>query len=95
MSLKLDDYAGYYVRTKTTCAPVDGHILRGRQEVCCLVDWQKRARQIMSSMAYRNYGQLKEAPGIAGSDGTGDSPCFQGTGERQGEGEEKKQVTEI
>ena len=53
--------------------PVDGHILRGRQEVCCLVDWQKRARQIMSSMAYRNYGQLKEAPGLP---------------ERQGEGKE-------
>lgn len=64
VALKLDDYTGYYVRTKTTRAPVDGYIIRGRQEVCCLVDGQKRARQIMSSMAYRNYGQLKEALGL-------------------------------
>lgn len=64
VSLKLDDYTGYYVRTKTTRAPVDGYMIRGRQEVCYLVHPQKRPRQIMSSMAYRNYGQLKEALGL-------------------------------
>lgn len=64
MTLKLDDYTGYYVRTKTTRAPVDGYMIRGRREVCYVVDMQKRPRQIMSSIAYRNYGSLKEAPGL-------------------------------
>ena len=44
--------------------PVDAYIIRGRREVCYVVDMQKRARQIMSSIAYRNYGSLKEAPGL-------------------------------
>lgn len=56
---KLDNYAGYYIRTTITRSRIDGVQLR--QELCYLVDFKKRKQQVMSSIAYRNYKQLKEA----------------------------------
>lgn len=44
--------------------PVDGYIIRGRQEVCNLANPQKCSRHIMSSISYQNYGPLKEALGL-------------------------------
>lgn len=64
VTLKLDEYAGYYVETKTTRGMLDGHLFRARQELCYLVDSQDRIYQVMSSGAYRNYEQLKEALGL-------------------------------
>lgn len=64
VTLKLDDYTGYYAQTKTTHGTVDGQFLRLSQEVCYLVDSQKRSRQIISSIAYRNYKQMKKALGL-------------------------------
>ena len=62
--LKLDDYSGYYTEQKTTRGIVDGHIVRAYQEICYLIDCQKQRHQVMSSMAYSNYKQMKEALGL-------------------------------
>lgn len=64
VTLKLDEYVGYYVETKTTRGMFDGHLSRVRQELCYLVDAQDCIYQVMSSAAYRNYPQLKEALGL-------------------------------
>lgn len=62
--LKLDDYSGYYTQQKTTRGIVDGHIARAHQEICYLIDYQEKCHQVMSSMAYSNYKQMKEALGL-------------------------------
>lgn len=64
VTLKLDEYAGYYVAIRTTRGMLDGHLFRARQEICYLVDSQDCIYQVMSSGAYRNYQELKEALGL-------------------------------
>lgn len=64
VTIELNHYAGYYVKTKTTRGMLDGYMLRARQELCYLVDSQNYIYQLMSSLAYRNYEQLKEALGL-------------------------------
>lgn len=64
VTLKLDEYVGYYVETKTTRGMFDGHLFRARQELCYLVDSRDCIYQVMTSAAYRNYQELKEALGL-------------------------------